>query len=382
MRMFTHQTHLRPLLRAEHYYSDAQHRTELEHLFRPSWFPVGVKSQLARPGSFRTLDLLGTPLLLRNFDGKLRAFLNVCPHRHSRLTNKESGRTQRLRCQYHGWEFDADGRTRKIPDAKAFRPWDRENSCVKSFRIETRGDVIFVSLAEEGASLEDFLAPAAELWEGAFSEPFRFASMWAQEFPCNWKVILENALESYHVPELHAKTFGEMPAEESCAHDLHAGHTAFSMVLRNDVGSTLTNLLTRSLGAPITNKYHHMNIHPHVTLTRLDIYRQIMFLEPTGPESCRYHSIIFTLNGRPWRPVQWLLSRLARTAVVHFSKKVYAEDGSIYAEAQLGTASSSFAGVIGTREERIQYFQKFVLDRCGLSVPADPALPEASRIAR
>ena len=67
---------------------------------------------LARPGDFLTFDLLETPILLRNFDGELRAFLNVCPHRHSRLTDKPRGNAEKLRCQYHGWEFNADGRHR------------------------------------------------------------------------------------------------------------------------------------------------------------------------------------------------------------------------------------------------------------------------------
>src|SRR5918995_701064 len=84
-----------------------------------------ARSELANPGDFLTFDLLETPILLRNFDGELRALLNVCPHRHSKLTEKPRGNTEKLRCQYHGWEYNAEGGTGKIPDAKAFRPWDR-----------------------------------------------------------------------------------------------------------------------------------------------------------------------------------------------------------------------------------------------------------------
>ena len=61
---------------------------------RAGWHPLAVKSDLAKPGDFLTLDLLETPILIRNFDGELRAFLNVCPHRHSRLTNKSKGNTE------------------------------------------------------------------------------------------------------------------------------------------------------------------------------------------------------------------------------------------------------------------------------------------------
>ncbi len=376
--MFTHQTFLRPLLRPEQYTSAAQHEMEVERLFQPGWHPVAVASQLAKPGSFRTLDLLGTPLLLRNVGGEVRAFLNVCPHRHSRLTHQESGQSERLKCQYHGWEFDGAGRTGRIPEAKTFRPWDRGNSCLKTFRVAMWGELIFVSLSEDGPPLEEFLEPARALWEGGFSGPFRFASLWAEEFPCNWKVVLENSLESYHVPQIHAATLGAIPTEESCSHDLHPGHTSFTTQIRNDFGARLTNGLASRLGAPITGKYHHLNVHPHVTFTRLDVYRQVMFLVPTGPQSCRYQSIIFSLTGKPYRPLQWLQARILRAAVVHFAKKVYAEDGAIFSEVQRGVAASPFPGVIGTREERIHYFQDYVLRECGLRTPPDPAEGEAN----
>src|SRR5881227_2453941 len=89
--MFTHKSHLRHLLRPHHYTSEEQYRAELRHLFRPAWHPLATVGDLAEPGDFLTFDLLETPILLRNFGGELRAFLNVCPHRHSRLTDEPRG---------------------------------------------------------------------------------------------------------------------------------------------------------------------------------------------------------------------------------------------------------------------------------------------------
>src|SRR5262249_11938435 len=153
----------------------------------------------------------GHPILLRNMDGELCCFLNVCPHRHSRLTNQERGHSERLRCQYHGWEYSRDGRTGTIPDAQSFRPWDRQNSCLRKFRVQTWGEVVFVCLADEGPSLMEFLAPLPADLGRAFESPFRFAATWYADFPCNWKVVLENSLESYHIPQIHPKTFKEYP---------------------------------------------------------------------------------------------------------------------------------------------------------------------------
>ena len=120
--MWTNETHLQHLLRPDQYTSEEQYRAELRYLFQPAWHPLATVGDLAKPGDFLTLDLLETPILIRNFDGQLRAFLNVCPHRHSQLTDRPRGNAATLKCQYHGWEYTRDGRTGKIPDAKAFRP--------------------------------------------------------------------------------------------------------------------------------------------------------------------------------------------------------------------------------------------------------------------
>ena len=95
--MFTNQHHLKHLLRPHHYTSEEQYRAELRHLFQPAWHPLAATSELARPGDFLTFDLLETPIIVRNFDGELRAFLNVCPHRHSRLTDEPRGRAENER---------------------------------------------------------------------------------------------------------------------------------------------------------------------------------------------------------------------------------------------------------------------------------------------
>src|ERR1700722_9739611 len=162
--MFIHQNQLRHILRPDQYYSEAQHRTEQRQLFQTAWHPVASIHDLAKPGDFLTCDVLDTPLLLRNFQGELRAFLNVCPHRHSRLTDLPKGNNEHLRCQYHGWEFNKDGKTGQIPEARAFRPWDRENSCLRQFRLETCGELVFVCLSDSAPSLREWLGPLWERW--------------------------------------------------------------------------------------------------------------------------------------------------------------------------------------------------------------------------
>jgi choline monooxygenase len=361
--MFTHQHHLRHLLRPEHYTSETQYRAELRHLFRPAWHPLAARSELANPGDFLTFDLLETPILLRNFGGELRAFLNVCPHRHSKLTEKPRGHAEKLRCQYHGWEYTQDGRTGKIPDAKAFRPWDRENSCLKPFRVDTCGDLVFVCLDDAAPPLREWLAPVWDAW-GTYAPPYRHAATWEADFPCNWKVVLENSLESYHIPEVHPKTFKEFPDETNAWHELTERFTSFKTIPPRDLPGRGMDWIVRRLGTPVTREYWHRVLHPHATGSSLDVFRMMQCVFPTGPTTCRYRCIFFTLRGTRRGPVAWVFFKFLQWLSTRIGKQVFREDASIYEGVQKGMAASPHPGVIGTREERVYHFQDYVLREC------------------
>lgn len=363
--MFTHQHHLRHLLRPEHYTSETHHRAELRHLFHPAWHPLATAGELARPGDFLTFNLLETPILIRNFDGELRAFLNVCPHRHSQLTDKPCGNTEKLRCQYHGWEYNADGSTGKIPDAKAFRPWDRDNSCLRSFHVDTCGDLVYVNLSDSPPSLREWLGPLWDVWQTYGEEAgYRHARTWEKNFSCNWKIVLENSLESYHIPLVHPYTFKDYPEEANVWHDLNEKFTTYKTAVPRDFGTRIESWFVRRLGGPDTNTYYHRVRHPHATGSMLDSFRMMQCVFPTGPTTCRYRCIFFTLRGERMNPLAWLMYRAFKLVATLVAKKVVAEDAAIYEGVQRGIAASPHPGVIGVREERLYYFQKYVLDNC------------------
>ena len=361
--MFTNQTHLRHLLRPDHYTSEAQYRSELRHVFLPAWHPIAAVQELARPGDFMTFDLLETPILLRNFDGRIHAFLNVCSHRHSKLTEKPRGNSDALRCQYHGWEYGADGYTRKIPDAKSFRPWDRDNSCLRTFAVERCGDVVYINFSDNPPPLREWLGEVWEPWSSV-GGAYRFAGMWEKDFPCNWKVVLENSLESYHIPQVHPKTFKDMSPEDVSWHALTDTFTSYRTIPPRDFAARAMDWIVRRLGHPVTSEYWHRVRHPHITGASLDVFRMIQCVFPTGPRTSRYRTLFFSLRGSRRGPfaqsLAWMLKVFSRK-VAH---QVFEEDGSIYRGVQEGLQASPHRGVIGTREERVYHFQEYVIRSC------------------
>ncbi len=118
----------------------------------------------------------------------------------------------------------------------------------------------------------------------------------------------------------------------------------------------------RRLGAIPQQIYHHRVRHPHATASMLDSFRMMQCVFPTGPTTCRYRSIFFTLRGRRNTPLAWIYYRTLKWAATLVAKKVFSEDAAIYGGVQKGV--SPHQGVLGVREERIYYFQKYVLDGC------------------
>ncbi len=372
--MFSHQHSLRHLLRPEHYCSEQHFQLELEKLFRPAWQFVAAKSELPKDGDFLTLDLFGRPILIRNSTGKFLAYENICSHRHCLLTDDSCGNQPKLRCQYHGWEYDDEGRTAKIPEAKCFRPWDRDNSRLNMFRIESCGDLLFVSLNPDVPSLRDWLSPFYAETERAFSAPiWKMTCVWDYDCESNWKVPAENTLESYHVTALHQKFFGDtLPPEKNVQHLLEQRYTGLTF----DATSKLEQLqarLNRWLGSEPTFKYLHRHIHPNTMLVSTDTINYALMYMPTSPTTVRIRMRFFAIRGTRRGPVASLLSWLAWRFAKSKTLQVHNEDRGVYASQQKGLERSRHPGVIGSREERIYFFQKYILEALGLPVPPDPA---------
>ncbi len=363
--MFLNQTHLEHLLQPEHYFSVEQYQLEMKRLFQAAWFVVAATEELPRSGDFLTTELLGKPLIVRNFNGELKAFLNVCAHRHCKLTHLQQGRSEKMRCQYHGWEFKADGYTAHIPEAKIFRPIDRDQARLTEVRLETCGSLVFATLAAVGPSLAEFLGPFHEQCRTWFSDSFRFARSWITPAEANWKVLVENSVESYHVPMVHPTSFGVTPAEEICRHQLLPHGSTFESdetLAWRQWGQTL---LVRSMGLPVTNVYTHHLAYPHLQFVNSDLGRVAIMILPTSPTTCEQRVWTFGPRGTRRNPWAWLVRSLMQRVVPFETRRVLGEDAAILNDVQTGLQASPHRGVIGTREERVHAFQQHVLERIG-----------------
>ncbi len=174
-------------------------------IFERTWQLIGHVGQLGATGSYITGRAGDQPVLVvRDEQGDLRAYRNVCRHRGSRLLSGSGQCRAALRCRYHGWTYRLDGTLIGVPEGLAFgEKLDKRRFGLIAARVEELCGLVFVNLDPEAAPLRELvgdLTQRLERYRIDALEPFAPAT---GTQPANWKVVADNYLEGYHIPIAH-----------------------------------------------------------------------------------------------------------------------------------------------------------------------------------
>jgi phenylpropionate dioxygenase-like ring-hydroxylating dioxygenase large terminal subunit len=366
--MFVSETHLPQLLPPEAYYDRAWHERELDRVLRPAWWAVALAEELPRDGDFVTFDHVDGPVLLRRSGGGIHGYRNVCAHRLAKLTGKARGHCDVLRCEYHGWEYGESGATQKIPDAPSFRPLEKGQLGLGTLRVETVGAIVFLTFDPAAPPVREWLGDDAARIEDRFDAATRMVWRADYDLPFNWKLLVENNLESYHVGTVHAATLGAYPAEQACVHEISIGRSRFEAPGDPTWWGNAKRLLARSIGRPADGGYVHSHIHPSFMWVETDLGVGCQSVVPTGPASCRVSFRSLAWQSRRPRPLADACARSMVRSSLRVWQRIIAEDVAILPQVQAGVESPRHPGpgLISRREERITHFQSWLLERMGL----------------
>ncbi len=178
---------------------------EQELIFERTWQLAGHISSLPNPGSYMTASAGSQPVLvLRDENGELRAYRNVCRHRGSRLLSGSGQCKAAIRCRYHGWTYRFDGTLIGVPEARAFgERLDKAALGLLPARVEELCGLVFVNLDPHATPLAELVGDLP-----ARLERYRIPSLEAfapsgDTQPANWKAIVDNYVEGYHIPIAH-----------------------------------------------------------------------------------------------------------------------------------------------------------------------------------
>ena len=195
---------LAPALEPRYYRDPEIAELEEERIFARSWQLVAHVSQLPSAGDYLTGTAGSQPVLvLRDQDGALRAFRNVCRHRGSRLLNGSGQCGQAIRCLYHGWTYRTDGELIGVPEGRSIAGLDKAALGLFPARVETMCGLVFVNLDVHAQPLAEQVAGLPERLERYGIERLRPAGEWRGTQPANWKIVIDNYNEGYHVPIAH-----------------------------------------------------------------------------------------------------------------------------------------------------------------------------------
>lgn len=186
---------------------------EMERIFGRAWILVGHDSQVPEPGDWiRTSIGLRDVVAIRGADGAIRVLFNRCPHRGMTVCVPAKGSGRRLVCPYHGWAFDTAGKLLGVPQPAGYEggvdAGDARRSMTAVARVDSYRGFVFASLAADGPTLADYLGDISDTLDNfcdrapegeveAVGLPLR------QTFEGNWKLHMENSVDTVHPGFVH-----------------------------------------------------------------------------------------------------------------------------------------------------------------------------------
>ena len=373
-------------VQTQKYLSAERLKQEKRALFEGSWIFAALSSQLSNGAVLPISHIKGSILLTRDQQGRAHAFVNSCLHRSTRLVqggqcptrtgeSERSGlqdqvwkhlksrvtsltprawkgeQVSKIGCPYHGWLYDHEGRLVHVPKKEGMDASWRASACSDALNLQERhktkalnrislverDGMIWVNLSASPSDIEEHLGPLSEHFTPYKLEEFEPIEASDYEFPANWKIVLENALDYYHVPTAHKSTVNahveiQPTYEELQQHNLQTIHIA---------PYGWRGWLDRhcSRGGPYRPEQlaslHKYYIFPNLILNILPYHLTIMQLFPVAQNSCvmRYRfckrrGAGILENSRAY--VTWLASRF-----------ILYEDAVLYPAIQQGMAQQS-----------------------------------------
>ena len=201
----------RQLLPVEAYTSEAWFAREQRELFTRTWSFCGMTEELKAPGDYKCVTIGGAPyVLLRDGQGQLRGYHNICRHRGSRLLEGSGNTGSTMVCFYHRWSYALDGSLLGVPQARAEFP-DLDKSCNSLLQVQvaTWRNLIFVNPDLTAESLDTWLAGAPDQMLPHMPDKLVEVGDLLYQIKANWKVVVENFIDSYHLFYLHDVSLGD-----------------------------------------------------------------------------------------------------------------------------------------------------------------------------
>ena len=271
---------------------------EMMRVFGRSWIWLGDTEDLVEPGDFITGTIGYQPVIvIRQDDGSLKGFLNNCRHRASGLAFDAHGNCgSTLLCPYHNWAYRIDGTLINIPDQTRMygNDFPKQDYGLVPIRVATGwGKFIFGCLSRKAPSFEEWVEPLNERYERyKFSKFHRFHRELDETYRFNWKLLVENANDDYHVRFVHSRNNNRSAIMD--VEPRQAGRTTSGYKPRKsdiDITGGRTDLPEKDLKGGYAD-----HIYPNVVPLPKPDYIWMVRVDPITPTTTRMFSRVYGLT--------------------------------------------------------------------------------------
>jgi phenylpropionate dioxygenase-like ring-hydroxylating dioxygenase large terminal subunit len=350
---------------------------EMERILLPSWQIVCHVNSIPKAGDYQTFDLGNeSVVVVRDRDGGIRGFHNVCRHRGARLLDDTGNCPGPMTCPYHGWSYRQDGSLIGVPNRDTFPGMDRTQFSLKTVKVDVAFSFVFVALRGDPT-------PVSTVW-GALSDelrPYRLEDMVPlgpisfETWDVDWKIAIDNYLESYHVPIGHPGLNRMFTPDYEDQHSVPGVARGVSWLREQESSRWSERMYQRLVGRIATDlpepQRRSWRFYSALPNLGIDVFpEQMDFFQvlPAGPGKCTIRSGLFGLpDARPeMRALRFLGNRI--------NTQVNNEDRWLCSRVQRGLASSSYeAGVLSQLERCMLEFHHLLRSRIPeFRLPAAP----------
>ncbi len=342
-------------------------RLEIERVLKPSWQIVCHVNSIPKPGDYETLDLgPESVLVLRDRDGSIRGYHNVCRHRGARLLDGSGNCPATITCPYHGWSYRHDGSLIGVPMRDSFPDLDRAAHGLRPVRVDTALGFVFVCLAGDPPPVaKTWGRLAGELAAYRLEEMVPLSPISSGVWPVDWKIAMDNYLESYHVPIGHPGLYRMFTPDYDDTASVPGVARGVSWMREQPSSRWAERLYQKLVGRAATHLpeaerrcWRFYSALPNLGIDVFPDQMDFFQLLPAGPGKCTVRGAVFGLPGasRELRAVRYLSNRI--------NTQINNEDKWLCARVQRGLASSSYTpGPLSHLERHMLEFHDLLRSR-------------------
>ena len=342
-------------LPAESYIDEKFWKKECNTVLSNDWLFVGFAHELKIPGDVIPIFIAGKPILLvKNNDNKISAFHNVCSHRCLKLVDEKKNVGKIIRCPYHAWSYNLEGKLKAAPhiggtDHHKPKGFNFSDHGLKPIRIHIWHDWIFINFNGKAKKFEEYAKPLIKRFSDIDLTKLKYvATLDFGKINTNWKFLIENFIEPYHVQFVH-KTTTNQPLKDH-----------YTFVDGKCYGSGIdveTEDEKNNNALSVTSKY--LSLFPNFIMgsyfpNQIGVYLNI----PISPSVTTQKRIIYTTDGKN-------MSKKEIQTIKNIWWSVHKEDHEMCERLQEGRFSpaSNEGGVLSpVWEKGVQAFQKLIID--------------------